>query len=103
MMEDLKKLQEGKNRVGTRLPEFKLEDYTHLSEVHFKGKIPPEMLELAIVKGIDLKPPAGVQAVDSYVAVNFPFTPDPQLQNLKTKKIANNNSPGSFRHFLLVS
>lgn len=50
MVEDLKKVQAGKSRVGTKIPEYKFEDYTHLTEVHFKGKIPPEVLELAIVK-----------------------------------------------------
>ena len=98
MVEDLTKISAGKNCKGMPLPEFSKETYTHLKEIHFRSRIQPEELEIAIVSATNIKPPSGSVTVDSYVSATCPFVAPGDAQTWKTHKVSSTNSPGTYSH-----
>jgi hypothetical protein len=93
MAEDLAKLTAAKQVPGVPLPEFSIEPVVHVSEVHFRDRIQPNELEVAVVQATDLKPPSGSTTVDSYVLVDCPFAVPPTPTQVKSNKINGTNSP----------
>lgn len=99
MIEDISKISAGKTCQGMPLPEFTTETYTHLREIHFRNRITPEELEIAIISAQNIKPPSGYVTVDSYVSVTCPFTAPGDIQTWKSRKISNTTSPSLFFFF----
>ena len=91
MMEDLKQLAIGKGIPGLPLPDYSKEQYVHVHEVQFRNRLGPDDLEIAVIEASNIKPPSGTIAVDSYVAVNCPFTTGEPLW--RTHKESGTNSP----------
>ena len=93
MLEDIGKITAGKDFPGMRLPDYVKQSYIHQKELHFRGRIEPDELEIAIVGASNIKPPSGYVTVDSYIAVTCPMaTAEPTIW--KTHKVSNTNSPG---------
>eukprot|EP01102_Stenamoeba_stenopodia_P004531 TRINITY_DN1482_c0_g1_i2.p1 TRINITY_DN1482_c0_g1~~TRINITY_DN1482_c0_g1_i2.p1 ORF type:complete len:507 (-),score=100.81 TRINITY_DN1482_c0_g1_i2:72-1592(-) len=91
MMSNLQKVIAAKQSPGVPLPKYQFEDAQYNEEISFQH-LADNMLEIEIVRGITIKPPAGQDSVDSYVVLMFPY-PNELPQRIQTDKVSKTINP----------